>query len=228
MSHIIGNRIKLYEGSTRTIYAGVDDSTLIMYFKSVDEDESLCTQRNRISASIWTYLKSVGIKNHFIKSLNVREQLISAVNVSQVFVRVHNIAQSDMTKRLGVETGTIFSSPLIEWHLKSMYLKDPLISRDHIEYFRWLDEKSIKAIRKAVIRTNDVLRALFYYAKLKPSVIEMHFGIVDSVDPDEAVVLVGEMSPKTIQFWDDSNDTEMAQHIAYERIQIVPKSMPML
>lgn len=201
----------------------MDDSTLIMHFKNVDDDDTISIARNRISASIWTYLKSVGIKNHFLNSLNVREQLITAVNVCPVFVRVHNIAQSDLNKRLGIEVGTIFSSPLIEWHLKSSYLQDPLISRDHIEYFRWLDNKSIKAIRKVSIRANDVLRALFYYAKLKPSMIEMHFGINDSHDSDDSIILVGEMSPKTIQFWDDVNDIEMPHSIAYERMSMVPK-----
>ena len=222
---IIGNRLKLYEGSTKTIYSGLDESTLIMHFKDTKDDEtSTSNLRNRISASIWTYLKSVGIKNHFIKSLNVREQLIFSVNVCQVFIRVHNIARSELKTRLGVETGTIFPSPLIEWHLKSSYLKDPLISRDHIEYFRWLDVKSMKLIRKIAIRANDVLRALFYYVSLKPAMIEMHFGLTDSVDPEQCVILVGEMSPQTIKFWDENKDKDMLEFEAYEKMQIIPKS----
>jgi phosphoribosylaminoimidazole-succinocarboxamide synthase len=211
----LGQRIPLYEGSTRIIYNGLNEDTLILHFKKRDDFD---LWRNKIAESIWLYLKNVGIENHFIKTLNVREQLISSVNVFPIFLRLHSITQDDLHKRLGIEEGTVFTTPLIEWHLKSKFLKDPMVSRDHIEYFGWVKPEDIKKIHKLAIRTNDVLRALMCCLNLRPSVIELHFGIKDG-----EILLIGELSPETILFWDEQNLTTLPLEATYLRMQSFPQ-----
>lgn len=206
---MVSSRTALYDGSRYTIYVGSDENNLIMHFKDGDQ-EPLATVRNKISARIWSYLASIGIKNHFLKTLNVKEQLIKAVDVSQVFVRLHNISQPEMSRRLGVESGTIFTYPLIEWHLKSNTLGNPLISRDHIEYFGWLNRIQTKEVYKVATRVNDVLRALFHSTNFLLASIEMTFGLEQS----STIILVGEFSPITIQFWEE----EKAQVADYKDI----------
>ena len=160
-------------------------------------------------------MTSVGIENHFVKTLNAREQLVTAANVYPIFLRLHNIAHIGLTERLGIELGTTFPSPLMEWHLKSRYLKDPLVSRDHIEYFQWLNKEEVKSIQRLALRANDVLRALFHYIGIKPSIIELQFGLRDN-----QIILVGELSPETIVFWDDAQFKVIAQSNAYEQLKI--------
>lgn len=214
LNNLLGQRILVYEGSSKLLYAGLDSNTLILHFTKSDSND---IWRNRISESLWRYLADIGVENHFIRSLNIREQLITAVSVFPVFIRIHNIAENDLSMRLGIEPGTIFRKPLIEWHLKSKYLGDPLISRDHIEFFEWLKPHEIKLSQKLAMRTNDILRTLFYCSNLKPCSIELHFGLKDN-----NVILVGELSPETITFWDELNGTRTDQDKVYEKMRTVP------
>lgn len=211
---ILGQRVLIYEGSSKLIYAGVDSDTLILHFAKRDDND---VWRNKISESIWRYLKSVGIENHFMRTLNVREQLIMSVNVYPIFLRLHNISQVGLEQRLGIEPGTVFSSPLMEWHLKSKFLNDPMISRDHIEYFQWLKREEVKSIQKLAIRTNDVLRALFCYIGVRPATVELHFGVKEN-----SVILIGELSPETIMFWDDGEFRSISIEEAYEKMKSIP------
>jgi phosphoribosylaminoimidazole-succinocarboxamide synthase len=214
LSNLLGQRILVYEGSSKLLYAGIDSNTLILHFIKSDSND---IWRNKISESLWRYLADIGVENHFIRSLNIREQLITAVSVFPVFIRLHNIAEDDLSMRLGIEPGTIFPRPLIEWHLKSKYLGDPLISRDHIEFFEWLKPNEIKLSQKLAMRTNDILRALFHYTNLKPCSIELHFGIKDN-----RVMLVGELSPETITFWDELTGTGTDKDKVYEKMRAIP------
>lgn len=208
MNNLLGQRVLVYEGSSKLIYAGVDANTLILHFTKKDQND---VWRNKISESIWKYLHSVGIDNHFVRTLNLREQLVTAINVFPVFLRLHNVAHNDLSSRLGIEPGTIFPRPLIEWHLKSKHLGDPVISRDHIEFFEWLKEDEVKASQKLALRVNDILRALFYYMGMKPCSIELSFGIKDN-----NLLLAGELSPETMTFWDEIACKSMGQDEAYD------------
>jgi len=214
LNSLLGKRLLIYEGSTKLIYAGVDPNTLILHFIKKDQND---IWRNKISESIWRYLQNVGVENHFVRVLNIREQLVTAVNVFPVFIRLHNIAQNDLSSRLGIEPGTVFTRPLLEWHLKSKYLGDPLISRDHIEFFHWLKTEEIREGQQLAMRTNDILRALFYYMSMKPCSIELCFGV-----KDDRIILVGELSPETITFWDDSTCKVLDKQSAYDKIKNMP------
>jgi phosphoribosylaminoimidazole-succinocarboxamide synthase len=208
---VVGCRRVLYAGSTKVLYVGVKPNTVIMQFNKDEYD----TQRNKVSELIWTYLTTVGIDNHFLKVLNVREQVIKAVQLCPVFLRIHNIANPEMYTRLGILPGTVFSSPFIEWHLKSNLLKDPMISRDHIEYFKWVKCDEMKQITKLATRANDVLRAMFYYLGLKPSMMQFAFGS----DESGMLMLAGELSPETITFWDDRAGDILSQEEVYSRLK---------
>ena len=72
---------------------------------------------NRISEHILSALKDVGIENHLIKRLNMREQLIDLVEIIPIEFIVRNIVTGSLTKRLGIEDGTILNKPLIEFCL---------------------------------------------------------------------------------------------------------------
>jgi phosphoribosylaminoimidazole-succinocarboxamide synthase len=210
----LGKRILIYEGSSKLIYNGVDINTLIIHFNRCDEYDGW---RNKISESLWIYLKNIGIKNHFIRTLSVREHLINSVDVYPIFVRIHSISHDDLRTRLGIEEGTFFPEPLVEWYLKSKFLNDPMVSRDHIEYFGWLQSHELQAIKFLAMRTNDVLRALFCCLGLKISFIELGFGVKNG-----EILLVGELSPETIKFWDEQSFKVMSLKDTYEALRLMP------
>ena len=139
---------KLYEGKAKIIYATSDKNLVIQHFKDdatafnnqkKDVIEGKGILNNRISEHILTQLSNVGIKNHLVKRLNMREQLVKLVEIIPIEFVVRNIATGSLTKRLGIEDGTILDYPLVEYCLKNDDLGDPLVSREHILAFKWMD-----------------------------------------------------------------------------------------
>ena len=132
---------KLYEGKAKIIYATNDKNLVIQYFK--DDATAFNNQKktiiegkgvlnNRISEHILSNLSQIGIKNHLVKRLNMREQIIKLVEIIPIEFIVRNVASGSITKRLGIEDGTVLKEPLIEYCLKDDKLGDPLIAEEHI------------------------------------------------------------------------------------------------
>ena len=118
---------KLYEGKAKIIYATSDKNLVIQYFK--DDATAFNNQKkstiegievlnNRISEYILSNLSQIGIKNHLVKRLNMREQVIKLVEIIPIEFVIRNIATGSITKRLGIEDGTVLKEPLIEYCLK--------------------------------------------------------------------------------------------------------------
>ena len=84
---------------------------------------------NRISEHILSNLSQIGIKNHLVKRLNMREQIIKLVEIIPIEFIVRNVASGSITKRLGIEDGTVLKEPLIEYCLKDDKLGDPFNCR---------------------------------------------------------------------------------------------------
>ena len=118
---------KLYEGKAKIIYATSEKDLVIQYFKDdatafnnlkKSTIEGKGVLNNRISEHILTNLSQIGIKNHLVKRLNMREQIIKLVEIIPIEFIVRNIASGSITKRLGIEDGTVLKQPLIEYCLK--------------------------------------------------------------------------------------------------------------
>ena len=148
---------KLYEGKAKIIYASPEKNLVIQHFK--DDATAFNNQKkatiegkgilnNRISEHILTNLNQVGIKNHLVKRINMREQLVTQVEIIPIEFIVRNIASGSLSKRLGIEEGTILENPLIEYCLKNDELQDPIVSKDHIFNFDWASKDEIKEIDK--------------------------------------------------------------------------------
>ena len=161
---------KLYEGKAKIIYATNDKNLVIQYFK--DDATAFNNQKkttiegkgvlnNRISEHILSNLSQIGIKNHLVKRLNMREQVIKLVEIIPLEFIVRNVATGSITKRLGIEDGTVLKKPLIEYCLKDDKLGDPLISEDHILTFDWASKIEIDKIKKMILRINDFMIGIY-------------------------------------------------------------------
>tara|TARA_B100000927_G_scaffold120410_1_gene97205 strand:+ start:320 stop:1102 length:783 start_codon:yes stop_codon:yes gene_type:complete len=199
---------KLYEGKAKIIYASPEKNLVIQHFKddatafnnkkkSVIEGKGILN--NRISEHILTCLGQAGIKNHFIKRINMREQLIKHVSIIPIEFIVRNIATGSLTKRLGIEEGTVLNNPLIEYCLKNDELGDPMISKEHILTFNWASKKEIEKIDKQLHRINDYLVGMFRGVGIKLVDFKVEFGRLKN---SNEVVLADEISPDTCRLWD--------------------------
>ena len=161
---------KIYEGKAKIVFSTENKNLVIQHFK--DDATAFNNQKrakiegkgvlnNRISEHILTNLSQIGIKNHLVKRINMREQLIKFVEIIPIEFVVRNIATGSLTKRLGIEDGTVLDYPLVEYCLKNDDLGDPLVSREHILAFKWMDVFELDFIYEEVRRINDFLQGMF-------------------------------------------------------------------
>jgi len=206
---------KLYEGKAKIIFATSDKNIVIQHFK--DDATAFNNQKkasiegkgilnNRISEHILSSLSEIGIKNHLIKRLNMREQLVEMVNIIPIEFVVRNIATGSLTNRLGIEEGTVLDYPLIEYCLKDDKLGDPIISREHILNFKWLNIVELDLINEQCLRINDYLQGLFRGIGIKLVDFKVEFGKTKS---DDTVLLADEISPDTCRLWDQETDKKL-------------------
>ncbi len=208
---------KLYEGKAKIIYATSDKNLVIQYFK--DDATAFNNQKkstiegkgvlnNRISEHILSNLNQIGIKNHLVKRLNMREQLVKLVDIIPIEFIVRNIATGSLTKRLGIEDGTVLDYPLIEYCLKDDKLGDPNISREHILAFNWLNAIQLNLIDENLKRLNDFLLGLFRGVGIKIVDFKVEFGFTHESGKNH-IILADEISPDTCRLWDSITDKKL-------------------
>ncbi|WP_440922420.1 phosphoribosylaminoimidazolesuccinocarboxamide synthase [Candidatus Pelagibacter sp.] len=208
---------KLYEGKAKIIYATSDKNLVIQYFK--DDATAFNNQKkstiegkgvlnNRISEHILSNLNQIGIKNHLVKRLNMREQLVKIVDIIPIEFIVRNIATGSLTKRLGIEDGTVLEYPLIEYCLKDDKLGDPNISREHILAFNWLNAIQLDLIDENLKRLNDFLLGLFRGVGIKLVDFKVEFGFTHESGKNH-IILADEISPDTCRLWDSITDKKL-------------------
>ena len=129
----------------------------------------------------------------------MREQLVELVEIIPIEFVIRNVATGSLTKRLGIEDGTVLDYPLIEYCLKNDNLGDPLISREHILNFRWLNEIELDLINEQCLRINDFLQGMFRGIEIKLIDFKLEFGKSKS---DGKIILADEISPDTCRLWD--------------------------
>ena len=206
---------KLYEGKAKIIFATNDKNLVVQHFK--DDATAFNNQKkaiiegkgilnNRISEHILSNLSQIGIKNHLIKRINMREQLVELVEIIPIEFVIRNVATGSLTKRLGIEDGTVLDYPLIEYCLKNDNLGDPLISREHILNFRWLNEIELDLINEQCLRINDFLQGMFRGIEIKLIDFKLEFGKLKS---NGKIILADEISPDTCRLWDLSTDKKL-------------------
>ena len=208
---------KLYEGKAKIIYATQDKGLVIQYFK--DDATAFNNQKksiiegkgvlnNRISEHILTNLSQIGIKNHLVKRLNMREQLVKLVDIIPIEFIVRNIATGSLTRRLGIEDGTVLERPLIEYCLKDDKLGDPIVSREHILTFNWLNNIQLNFIDENLKRLNDFLLGLFRGVGIKLVDFKVEFGLTHESNKSQ-IILADEISPDTCRLWDSITEKKL-------------------
>ena len=208
---------KLYEGKAKIIYATTDKNLVIQYFKDdatafnnlkKSKIDGKGVLNNRISEHILTNLGQIGIKNHLVKRLNMREQIIKLVEIIPIEFIIRNVATGSITKRLGIEDGTVLKEPLLEYCLKDDKLGDPLIAEEHILAFDWASKQELEKVKKMILRINDFMIGMFRGVGIKLIDFKLEFGRIKTNGKLE-VILADEISPDTCRLWDSITDKKL-------------------
>ena len=208
---------KLYEGKAKILYAASEKGTAIQHFKdhatafnnqkkSIIEGKGILN--NRISEHILSNLNQIGIENHLIKRINMREQLIKLVEIIPIEFIIRNIATGSLTKRLGIEDGSVLEKPLIEFCYKNDDLNDPLIAREHVLAFGWANAVELDLIIKQCFRINDFMLGMFKAVGIKLIDFKLEFGRLNQ-NGIKKIILADEISPDTCRLWDATSDKKL-------------------
>ena len=198
--------VQLYEGKAKKVFATDNPNILIVDYK--DDATAFNGEKkgtivgkgainNRMTNYLFQQLEKEGVPTHFIEEISDRETAVKKVSIVPLEVIVRNVAAGSFSKRLGIEEGTEFTEPTIEFSYKNDTLGDPLIN----DYFaRALDLatwEEIESIKKYAFKINEVLKAYFLKADLRLIDFKIEFGRYD-----DTIILADEISPDTCRLWD--------------------------
>ena len=209
-NQIMSRRRKLYEGKAKVLYEGPEPGTLIQYFKDDatafnNEKKGIITGKgvlnNRISEYLMTRLAEIGIPTHLMRRLNMREQLIREVEIIPVETVVRNIAAGSISKRFGIEEGTVLPRSIIEYYYKSDELGDPLVAEEHITAFGWANTQELDDMMSLSLRVNDFLSGILIGVGLRLVDFKLEFGRLYNEESVQ-IVLADEISPDNCRLWD--------------------------
>ncbi len=200
----------LYEGKAKILFeTNHPERLLIQYFK--DDATAFNAQKrsfiegkgivnNTVSTWIFRHLIQKGIPTHFVEKLSEREMLVRRVEILPVEVVVRNRATGSICKRLGIEKGTPFAPPLVEFFYKSDSLGDPLIGETHILQFGWATMAELTEVTRLSLEVNSALSVVFHAAKLELIDFKLEFGRDTETGQ---ILLADEFSPDGCRLWDE-------------------------
>ena len=204
---------KIYEGKAKTLYTTSDPDLLVQHFK--DEAtafdgkkkgtiENKGVLNNKISTRIFEYLESKGVKTHFVEMQSDREMLIKKLRIIPVEVVVRNIVAGSLSKRLGIEEGTVLKEPVLELFYKNDPLGDPMINRCHATVFGFATAGELDQMEAAALKVNRILSEFFDERGIILVDYKLEFGV------HKGEVLLGdEITPDGCRLWDKQTHEKM-------------------
>ena len=197
----------LYEGKAKKVYTTEDPELYIVDYK----DDATAFNglkkgtisgkgviNNRVTNHLMKMLESKGIPTHFVEELSDRETVVKKVKIVPLEVIVRNIAAGSMSKRLGIEEGTVLPTTVLEYSYKNDDLGDPLINDYHALAMKLCTREELDQIASYAFKINEILKAFFKEINVDLVDFKLEFGKLS----DGTIVLADEISPDTCRFWD--------------------------
>ncbi len=213
----MGARMKklnqLYEGKAKKVYETEDPDVVIVEYKDDatafnGEKKGTITGKgvinNRMTNHIFQVMEKEGVPTHFIEEINDRETAVKKVEIVPLEVIIRNVAAGSFSKRLGVEEGTPFTEPTIEFSYKNDELGDPLINDYFAVALNLATWEEIGIIKEYAFKVNEVLKAFFLKADIKLIDFKIEFGRFHG-----QIILADETSPDTCRLWDVNTNEKL-------------------
>ena len=198
---------QLYEGKAKKVYTTEDPELYIVDYK----DDATAFNglkkgtisgkgviNNRVTNHLMKMLEGKGIPTHFVEELSDRETVVKKVKIVPLEVIVRNIAAGSMSKRLGIEEGTVLPTTVLEYSYKNDDLGDPLINDYHALAMQLCTREELDQIASYAFKINEILKAFFKEINVDLVDFKLEFGKLS----DGTIVLADEISPDTCRFWD--------------------------
>ncbi|MCH5154505.1 MAG: phosphoribosylaminoimidazolesuccinocarboxamide synthase [Clostridiales bacterium] len=210
---MVEQKEQLYEGKAKKVFATSDPDLVIVDYK----DDATAFNglkkgtivgkgviNNRMSNYLMGMLSKEGIETHFVEELSERRTLVKHVEIVPLEVIMRNVVAGSLSKRTGLEEGTIPSMPILELYYKSDELGDPMINSDHALAFGWATADELAQIEKMARKINDVLKKFFAGVGVDLVDFKIEFGRYKG-----KIILADEISPDTCRFWDSKTKEKL-------------------
>ncbi|NLN55078.1 MAG: phosphoribosylaminoimidazolesuccinocarboxamide synthase [Clostridiales bacterium] len=204
----------LYEGKAKKVFETADFGYLIVSYK----DDATAFNglkkgtiagkgviNNQMTNFLMAELENQGIPTHFVKELSERETLVKRVKIIPLEVIVRNIAAGSLSKRLGLDEGTVLSSPVLEYCFKNDSLGDPMVNDYHIMAMNIAAKEELDIMAGYAFGINEYLKQRFDGIGITLVDFKIEFGKTG----DGSIVLADEISPDTCRFWDKATNTKL-------------------
>lgn len=197
---------QLYEGKAKKVFAtDKDDVVLVSYKDDATAFNGLKkgtiqgkgVVNNICSNHLFKMLEGKGIETHYIEEISDTDTLVKKVAIVPIEVIVRNIAAGSLSKRLGIEEGTVLPSTVLEFCYKNDDLGDPMINDYHALAMNLATEEELEIIKKTSFAVNDALRAYLKDINIDLIDFKLEFGRYKG-----RIILADEISPDTCRFWD--------------------------
>ena len=200
-------KTQLYEGKAKRVYETDDPGLLIVSYK----DDATAFNglkkgtivgkgviNNQMSNFLMQKLEEAGIPTHFVEELSERETVVRRVQIVPLEVIVRNLAAGSFSKRYGVEEGTAFQEPTVEFSYKNDALGDPLLNDSHALALGLATKQELAQIRAYALKIDEFLKNFWAERNVRLVDFKLEFGRL----PDGTIILADEISPDTCRLWD--------------------------
>jgi len=200
-------KTQLYEGKAKRVYETDDPGLLIVSYK----DDATAFNglkkgtiagkgviNNQMSNFLMQKLEEAGIPTHFVEELSERETVVRRVQIVPLEVIVRNLAAGSFSKRYGVEEGTAFQEPTVEFSYKNDALGDPLLNDSHALALGLATKQELAQIRAYALKIDEFLKSFWAERNVRLVDFKLEFGRL----PDGTIILADEISPDTCRLWD--------------------------
>ena len=204
---------QLYEGKAKKVFATSDPDLVIVDYKddaTAFNGEKKGTIRgkgvvnNKMTNYMLSLLEKEGIPTHFVEELSDRETLVKKVEIVQLEVIVRNVAAGSFSKRMGVEEGKPFLSPILEYSYKNDDLGDPFINDYYAMALGVATREELDTIADYAFRVNDFMKKFFKDHNIDLIDFKIEFGRYKG-----KIILADEISPDTCRFWDSTTHEKL-------------------
>ncbi len=204
----------LYEGKAKKLFATDDPDVLRMEYKDdatafnalkKAQFENKGKLNKAITLLMYQMLEEKGVPTHLVADVDEVNLHVKKVEILMVEVIVRNLAAGSFSKRMGVEEGAEFQTPIVEFSYKSDDLGDPLINDDYARELGLATPEECAFLKKQALIINDVMTEFFLECGMKLVDFKIEFGR----GSDGKIVLADEVSPDTCRLWDATTGEKM-------------------
>lgn len=197
----------LYEGKAKQVFATDSPDIVMVHYKddaTAGDGEKKGTihdkgiVNNKLSNALMKKIEEQGVPTHFIEEINDRDTFVKRVDIIKLEVIIRNVAAGSFSKRMGVEEGRVFNSPILEFSYKCDELHDPFINDYYAIALDIASRSEINKITEYAFAINDILKEIMKNAGIDLIDFKLEFGR----DIAKNVILADEISPDTCRFWD--------------------------